>query len=314
VHGNSLFLFEILRSSCHRGGEGCRQRNHIKRGNITVAITSVDVSLILIYFLSLCFISYVIDYNISIYLLSDASFIYLLIHSFYYYLFSFTIFFFVQLDGAHPSIKAHTHIVQFNVNKNANLPFHLLSWGQHFVRKHNCESLFNDNHTAPDNVLLKICEKKGVATAKGTPVNVTYHRPSDVYLQQTSKSRTTTKKIERMIFENGRTQTETKGENINVPFKYIYYTESDQILRYGSPTAMEMLVSATNETTLLAGRRRNKDVMSNASEYMSGKSSICYSMLCFFDLVISSLRLLQICFTCSPNCFLIFNLIPYRFF
>ena len=78
------------------------------------------------------------------------------------------------------------------------------------------------------------------------------------------------------MVENGR----KKNEIINVPFKYIYYTESDQILKYGSPTAMEMLVSATNETTLLAGRRRNKDAMSNASEYMSGKSATCTVLLC----------------------------------
>ena len=227
------------------------------------------------------------------------------------------------MDGAHPSIKAHTHIVQFNVNKNANLPFHLLSWGQHFVRKHNCEFLLKDNHTAhshikrnpssilshsrpvqgqsksehrkdylvdryaPDNVLLQICEKKGIATAKGTPVNVTYHHPSDVYLQRTSKSETTVHEIEYTVDEKGKITKKTKNENNNlrvkfhnVSFKYIYYTESDQILKYGSPTAMEMLVSATNETTLLAGRRRNKDAMSNASEYMSGKSATCTVLLC----------------------------------
>jgi hypothetical protein len=244
-----------------------------------------------------------------------------------------------QLDGAHPSIKAHTHIVQFNVNKNANLPFHLLSWGQHFVRKHNCEFSLNDNHTAhsrikrnsssilshsrpsqgrsisehrkdylvdrlaPDNVLLKICEKKGVATAKGTPVNVTYHRPSDVYLQQTSKSETTINEVEYTVDEKGKITKKTKNENNNlrvkfhnVPFEYIYYTESDQILRYGSPTAMEMLVSATNETTLLAGRRRHKDAMSNASEYMTGKSSLCYAMLCYVMLCYVMLCYVMLCY------------------
>jgi hypothetical protein len=126
-----------------------------------------------------------------------------------------------------------------------------------------------------------------MATAKGTPVNVTYHRPSDMYLQQTTKSETTVNEVEYTVNEKGKITKKTKNENNNlrvkfhsVPFKYIYYTESDQILRYGSPTAMEMIVSATNESTLLAGRRRNKGPMSNASEYMSGKSSLCYFMLC----------------------------------
>jgi hypothetical protein len=217
------------------------------------------------------------------------------------YLILFTIFFFVQLDGAHPSIKAHTHIVQFNVNKNANLPFHLLSWGQQFVRKHNCEFSFKDNNTGPDNALLKICEKKGVATAKGTPVNVTYHRPSYVYLQQTSISETTVNEVDHTTVDNSRVKKKTKNENIIVPFKYIYYTESDQILKYGSPTAMEMLVSATNETTLLAGKRRVKDVMSNASEYMSGKSSTFPVLFC---------SVLPYCISVSPT----LSLLPINYF
>ena len=131
-----------------------------------------------------------------------------------------------------------------------------------------------------DNELLRICEKKGIAPAKGSPVNVTYHRPSHVYLQQTGKLDSIIKGIEYTVDENGKVTKKTKNENNkirlkfrNVPFKYVYYTESDQILKYGSPMVMDMLVSATNESTMLAGRRRNKDAQSNASEYMSGEGT-----------------------------------------
>ena len=38
----------------------------------------------------------------------------------------------------HPSIKAHTQIVQLKMPKPANLPFHLLAWGAEYVKKYNC--------------------------------------------------------------------------------------------------------------------------------------------------------------------------------
>ena len=34
--------------------------------------------------------------------------------------------------------RHHTHVVYFNMTKPSNLPFHLLAWGQQFVKKHNC--------------------------------------------------------------------------------------------------------------------------------------------------------------------------------
>ena len=227
--------------------------------------------------------------------------------------------------------------MQFNVNKNANLPFHLLSWGQHFVRKHNCEFLSKGNHShtlhshinrqppipipIPISIsavrqsksgsesklrdarekldqmkdymidqlginsdLMRICEKKGIATPKGTPVNVTYYRASDAYLQQTGKLETIIKEIKYTVDENTKI-TKNEKSNIgmkfkNIPIKYIYYTESDQIVRYGSPLTMEMLVSATNESTLLSGRRRNKDIQSTATEYMAGKKRRVYLLWC----------------------------------
>ena len=135
--------------------------------------------------------------------------------------------------------------------------------------------------------LLRICEKKGIATPKGTPVNVTYYRASDAYLQQTGKLETIIKEITYTVDENTKITKKTKNEksNIgmefkNVPFKYIYYTESDQIVRYSSLLAMEMLVSATNESTLLSGRRRNKDIQSTATDYMAGKKSISAVLYC----------------------------------
>jgi hypothetical protein len=42
------------------------------------------------------------------------------------------------IDSLAPHIRAHTAVVQLAVPKNANLPFHMLAWGQSYIKKHNC--------------------------------------------------------------------------------------------------------------------------------------------------------------------------------
>jgi len=37
-----------------------------------------------------------------------------------------------------PSVRHHINVIQLRMQKPANLPFHLLSWGQQYVRIHNC--------------------------------------------------------------------------------------------------------------------------------------------------------------------------------
>ena len=41
MHGNSVFMLEILRPGCHRSGQGWWQRHHCKCGKITLPITFI---------------------------------------------------------------------------------------------------------------------------------------------------------------------------------------------------------------------------------------------------------------------------------
>ena len=56
-------------------------------------------------------------------------------------------------------------------------------------------------------------------------------------------------------------------KNIDKAYKYIYYTEADQIVRFASMDALYGISSATNQTTFLLPRRKEKEVPSVSKDY-----------------------------------------------
>jgi hypothetical protein len=52
------------------------------------------------------------------------------------------------------------------------------------------------------------------------------------------------------------------------PIRYVYYTESDQIVKFDSMSTFHAISSASNDTTFFVGRRREKQVDSNETDYM----------------------------------------------
>ncbi len=52
------------------------------------------------------------------------------------------------------------------------------------------------------------------------------------------------------------------------PIRYVYYSECDQIVKFDSMSTFHAISSATNDTTFFVGRRREKHVDSNETDYM----------------------------------------------
>jgi hypothetical protein len=139
-----------------------------------------------------------------------------------------------------PEISSRIQLVQFSMSRNANLPFHLLSWGQHYVRKHNCRN-FDGKDSTPDG-LKQICIEGGIAPHRGADHNVTFHHPSALH----------------------------GGETL---IRYVYYTEMDQVVRFDSFNTFRALSAASNETTFYVGRRREKAQKSDPEDYMGSLSA-----------------------------------------
>lgn len=51
---------------------------------------------------------------------------------------------------------------------------------------------------------------------------------------------------------------------------YVYYTESDQIVKFKDMTTRNAVLGATNMTTMIIGRRQEKHWKSSPTEYMTG--------------------------------------------
>ena len=52
------------------------------------------------------------------------------------------------------------------------------------------------------------------------------------------------------------------------PFRFIYYTEMDQIVRFDSVETFRALSAASNSSCFFTGRRKEKERDSEASDYM----------------------------------------------
>jgi hypothetical protein len=208
------------------------------------------------------------------------------------------------------SVRDHTHIVQLKVTKNANLPFHLLSWGQHYIKEYNCGLLSAKNkqkalsrvlketskvvrsnsgeeELTDRHELMQICATNGIAWPRGTPVKVVYHRVSLMHSKNETAVAAAIAKAnaeadaeaaaeEPMIDENGK---ETKPAprprrqmGSRVPIKFVYYTECDQIVHYDSMNTAEAMSSASNESTFFVGRRKEKSPDTEPSDYMGGET------------------------------------------
>ncbi len=53
-----------------------------------------------------------------------------------------------QIDKLSVGARHHINVVHLKMAKPAHLPFHLLTWGQHYVRRHNCQQYFHQNATS----------------------------------------------------------------------------------------------------------------------------------------------------------------------
>jgi hypothetical protein len=144
------------------------------------------------------------------------------------------------------SIHRYIHVVQLELGRPAYLPFHLLAWGQQFgkslegieslcclspfisfsfrtVREHNCVKVseyktIQKGH--PNYELYDICDNQSFRH-KGTVIVTSYNKSS---------------------LSREKEEAVAAGTKTLVPFKFVYFTESDQIVRFDSFKTMLTLM------------------------------------------------------------------------
>lgn len=158
------------------------------------------------------------------------------------------------LGQLHPAVAAHARVVVLtNLQRPANLPFHLLAWTQGFLKAHNCGWRRGDSN-----------EQSGVASSSAyfkehfsvcsVDVDKLYHggRPeSSPSVPHILSSR-------------------RNGSEAPRPIRFVYYTESDQVLRFDGPEVLAALTALSNSSCFFTGRRREKSPDSAPEAYMAG--------------------------------------------
>lgn len=122
------------------------------------------------------------------------------------------------LATLHPSIGAHVRVLLLSVGKPANLPFHALAWSQTYVKALNCRLFYTTERACATH--------SGVSPVHDGAFNVTLLREANVTMQ--------------------------------APVAFVYYSESDQILRFSSTAMLDAISAASNASCLFFGRRKEK--------------------------------------------------------
>jgi hypothetical protein len=154
------------------------------------------------------------------------------------------------------------------MHKPAHLPFHLLAWGQMYLRHYNCYNLYDQSKGYVDEYKgfpvgtidttklendkseeYQICSAHGVASPRGSPIEVIFS-----WKNETSSN----------LFNPA-----NQSASSFIPIKYIYYTECDQIVKYDDMNTFRALTTASNESTFFVGRRREKHRDSEPLQYLN---------------------------------------------
>mmetsp|Transcript_20751 Transcript_20751/g.34940 ORF Transcript_20751/g.34940 Transcript_20751/m.34940 type:complete len:418 (-) Transcript_20751:72-1325(-) len=136
----------------------------------------------------------------------------------------------VALLGDAIAVRVHVHLMH-DLFKPANLPFHLLDYAKNYIKRVN-----------------KCIDELPPDTLDDVPNTCNEHFLPFVNEQKNSLGPTP----------------------VGWKVKFIYYTESDQIVKFRDMRIRDAILSATNITTMFIGRRLEKDWKSEAEDYMKG--------------------------------------------
>ena len=183
-----------------------------------------------------------------------------------------------QLRKLPKEISDRVHVVQFQLQRNSNLPFHLLAYGQSFVKRHNCNIFLNDQLRRaarfPD--VFDICDKPDTSTKSGEFFG---------FKDQLKKKNPLNKHGNVTFFHTAPAY--ASGPRVHLEIRYAYFTEADQILHLDSMDILYGIASVTNATHFLLPRRREKVYPSPAALYDSnltlGRHCGCQTCGCEFS-------------------------------
>ena len=148
-----------------------------------------------------------------------------------------------------PMLLEHIHIVHFNITTSLGaLPYQLLTWTQTYIYQHNCRNYSSTNADDVNDVRY-ICSRGH----KQTYAHI--HQPLHVmsYEDFTIKLR----------------ERRTSDAEDNA-YRYVYFTESDQLLYFDSTESYQAACGLANATSFVAARRREKNSYSSPISYHLG--------------------------------------------
>lgn len=115
----------------------------------------------------------------------------------------------------------------------------------------------------PHSEVFDICEPKSIVDSYQGPIKVVYLKKFDVGRHRIHRHVPTA--------SNSNSSNTIAGDLAKHPFpaiKYVYYTESDQVVRFDSHETLRALSTASNDTTFFVGKRREKARDSEPEDYM----------------------------------------------
>ena len=192
-----------------------------------------------------------------------------------------------------PKIRHHINVIQFKLHKPAHLPFHLLVWGQYYIKQYNCMQFYNSSINI---TISSVNTQRSLLSASSIPkidTNISLaktiakrnkqkqnrHFNSLAFLDNEINNNINYTLIPKnndlyeICYPNSiqmswggpfnisytkknlfsNIKTNMKNNFIFQPIRYVYYTECDQIVRFDSDQTLLALSLASNSTTFFVG-------------------------------------------------------------
>ena len=142
----------------------------------------------------------------------------------------------------------NVQIIRFDVPRGSNLPFYLLAWAQLELAQHVCKQgckMTDKLYTRNSHLFTQWCTFCDSTSKRGSIID---------YVREIS--RVLSERIARKPIPNFLEKS-----------RYVYYTESDQVLTINDPETLRRITAASNLTSVILGRRRYKQGLKFPNSY-----------------------------------------------
>jgi hypothetical protein len=148
-------------------------------------------------------------------------------------------------------------VVRFhNIPRPSALPFHVLTWGQRFVLRHNCQRAEKSATYARAEASVGL--RSSVNATTGASPSHLFVKPDSSSFEVCKKYSLSGGSTANVLKEHYYVASEPRMRLRDQPIRYVYYTEMDQVVHFDSMDLFKAIYGATNGSIFFVAKRAER--------------------------------------------------------